>query len=150
MRKPPPPQNAPVAVVAAAPAVPMRLTRSKMARKPPGATQTMTVPVSAAAAKDDATPTPSTDGYTVSAAPPTVAPVAVVAAAPAVPMRLTRSKMARKPPGATQTVTVPVSAAATKDDATPTPSADGYTEGATPLTVVAKGLVSFISYIKSL
>jgi len=67
MRRPPPPAN--TAIVSTEPALPVRLTRSKMARKPAGNVQTTST---AAAAKDDATPTPSTDGYQEPVTPPTV------------------------------------------------------------------------------
>jgi len=56
----------------------------------------------------------------------------------AVPVRLTRSKMARKT-GDVQTTSVPESTAT--NDSTPTPSTDGFTEPVTPPTVVVKGSV---------
>ena len=62
----------------------------------------------------------------------------VVATAPALPGRLTRSKMARKP---AQPTSVPASVT-TDDSKTPTPSTDGYTEPETPATVInVKGSV---------
>jgi len=69
MRRPPPPAN--TAVMSTEPALPVRLTRSKMARKPAGNVHT-TSAAAAAAAKDDGTPTPSTDGYQEPVTPPTV------------------------------------------------------------------------------
>ena len=72
-------------------------------------------------------------------APPPNNPVVMTMVSTAVPVRLTRSKMARKPDNDVQTMSVPESAATI--DSTPTPLTDGYTEAATPPTVVVKGSV---------
>lgn len=75
----------------------------------------------------------------VVAVPTTVA----VATESALPGRLTRSKMARKPGTASAT-----QASSSSDDGTPTPVTEGYAEPVTPSTVVqVKGLV-FFCYFK--
>jgi len=68
-------------------------------------------------------------------------PVAA-ATGPILPIRLTRSKMARKP-AVVQPQPASVPATVAKDDSnTPTPLTDGYAEPETPATVVkAKGSV---------